>query len=345
MLPMHPSVKSDFPGIAPRRDPKTMDDVWEMYHGELTRVESFLHERVASDAPLINEIAHYMLSSGGKRMRPLLLVATARLCHYAGDDHIRLASVVEFIHSATLLHDDVIDQGEIRRGKKAVRSLWGNHASILVGDYLYSNAMALGLALENTEVNMTLLEACQRMIEGEVIQHARNSDIGLTEQDYLRIIRSKTASLIAATCRLSGLISGVSPVQREALWDFGHHLGMAFQVADDTLDYIASGERLGKALGKDLDEGKITLPLLHLLQGCSPAERREIRRVIEGEGRPQSELAFIVELMHRYGSVQYATTIAHGFVDVAKARLAVFEDSPHKHALTVVADYFVSRDH
>jgi octaprenyl-diphosphate synthase len=345
MLRMHPSVKSAFPTVVPKRDPKIMDDVWEMYQSELARVELFLQQRIASEAPLINEIAQYMLSSGGKRMRPLLLVATSHLCNYPGDDHIRLASVVEFIHSATLLHDDVIDQGEIRRGKKAVRSLWGNHASILVGDYLYSDAMALGLSLENTAVNLALLEACQRMIEGEVIQHSRHSDIGLTEEDYLRIIRSKTASLIAATCRLSGLIASVSPAQREALWDFGHNLGMAFQVADDTLDYVASGERLGKALGKDLDEGKITLPLLHLLQSCSPAERREIRRVIEGEGRPQIELTFIVELMHRYGSVQYATAVAHGFVGLAKARLAAFEDSPHKSALAVVADYVVSRDH
>ena len=323
----------------------TIQDVWNSYRDELQRVEALIEKNLASQVPLLDQIAHYILNSGGKRIRPLLLIMSARLCGYTGEQHILLATLVEFIHTATLLHDDVIDQGEIRRGKKAVRALWGNHASILVGDYLYVSAAAHGIGLKNQEVNYALLGACRQMIEGEMVQHTRHSDLNVTDEDYLDIIRNKTASLISATCRLGAIVSKAPEADKEALTQFGMDLGCAFQVADDTLDYVAEKDLLGKALGADLKEGKVTLPLLHLLRTCTEEEKRKIRQIVKGNGSLKKEFGYILALMRRYGCIQYAMDVALRYVDRAKDRLAVFHDSPHKKALQVVADYVVTRDH
>jgi octaprenyl-diphosphate synthase len=325
--------------------PSTIQDVWDAYRDELQRVEAMIEKNVASQVPLLNQIAHYILNSGGKRIRPLLLVVSARLCGYKGEQHILLATLVEFIHTATLLHDDVIDQGEIRRGKKAVRALWGNHASILVGDYLYVNAATHGISLNIPEVNHALLGACRQMIEGEMIQHVHHSDLSVTDDEYLEIIRNKTASLISATCRLGAVVSEAPKAEREALTQFGLDLGTAFQVADDTLDYVAERDLLGKDLGTDLKEGKMTLPLLHLLKTCSEDERRKIRRIVKGNGSLNKEFGYVLALMQHYGSLQYAMEVARQYVNRAKTRLALFSESPHKKALEAVADYVVTRDH
>ncbi len=343
MTPMSQSLRAPTPPI-----PKTIDDVWDLYRAYLANAEIKIQKNVASDVFGINQIAQYVLNSGGKRIRPLLLIISAHLCqNESNEDAIVLASVVEFIHTATLLHDDVIDEGEIRRGKQAARNLWGNHASILVGDFLYSAAMSLGLSLENQnqEINQILVHACMRMIEGEMLQHARNNDLNLSEADYLQIIERKTASLIAATCCLGGVVSHAPQAQRHSLREFGLNLGMAFQVADDTLDYVAQKSRLGKTLGKDLFEGKITLPLLHLMRRCNPDEHRQIRTILDAPRQAQDELDLVLELMNRYGSIQYAMQTATGFIQSAKDRLTVFADSPHKAALSLVADYIISRDH
>jgi len=325
--------------------PPMIQDVWNAYRAELQRVEALIEKNLTSQVPLLNQIAHYILNSGGKRIRPLLLIMSAKLCRYTGEQHILLATLVEFIHTATLLHDDVIDQGDLRRGKKAVRTLWGNHASILVGDYLYVSAATHSISLKNQEVNYALLGACRQMIEGEMVQQARHSDLHVTDQDYLDIIRNKTASLISATCRLGAIVGKAPETEKEALTQFGLDLGTAFQVADDTLDYVAQKDLLGKALGTDLKEGKVTLPLLHLLRTCSGEEKRKIRQIVKGNGSLKKEFGHILALMHRYGSVEYAMHLAQQYVDRAKARLAVFPDSSHKEALQVVADYVVTRDH
>ena len=323
----------------------TIQEIWEQYRPDLQTVEAQIQKNLASEVPLINQAAQYILNSGGKRIRPLLMILSSKLCPSPGDDHIFLAAVIEFIHTATLLHDDVIDEGSLRRGKKTVRMLWGNHASILVGDYLYATAIAHGLSLNSQEVNLVLQKACCQMIEGEMVQHAHNSDLGILESDYLRIIQHKTASLIAASCQLAGIASAGSSEQKKSLFQFGQNLGIAFQVADDTLDYIAQKQRLGKTLGADLREGKVTLPLIHLLQNCSQEEKKEVSRTFGLNNPSEKEFGQVLDLMHRHGSIEYAFSVARGYVEKAMGFLAPFEPSVHKTALQVVADYVVSRDH
>jgi len=323
----------------------TIQEVWELYRPDLLNVESQIQKTLASEVPIINQVALYILNSGGKRIRPLLMILSAKLCPSPTEDHVLLAAVIEFIHTATLLHDDVIDEGNLRRGRKTARTLWGNHASILVGDYLYATAVAQGLSLTNQEVNLGLQKACSQMIEGEMVQHVHNSDLEIRESDYLRIIQYKTASLIAASCYLGGIVSGGTPEQKESLYQFGQSLGIAFQVADDTLDYTAQKQRLGKTLGADLREGKVTLPLIHLLQKCSEVEKKEVIETFKSTDPSERKFDDILDLMHRHGSIEYAFSMARSYVQKAMGFLAPFAPSTHKSALRVVADYVVSRDH
>jgi octaprenyl-diphosphate synthase len=323
-----------------------MDEVWEFYRQDLLRVEDWIKKSLDSEVSLINTVAHYILSSGGKRIRPLLLIINSRLNGQTHDEaEVLLASSVEFIHTATLLHDDVIDQAEVRRGKKSAHVLWGNQASILVGDYLYTQAVSFALRLARQEVNTTLAEACRRMTEGETLQLSQHGNLEVTEQEYLKVIQYKTASLLSATCRLGAIVSGLEIEKQEALARFGLYLGIAYQLADDTLDYIADQELLGKSLGKDLNEGKITLPLLHLLSRCSAQEQKKVKSIIKSDGITDGDLQEILALMKRYGSIEYSLNKARETVQVAKNNLDFSTSSHHLQALSVVADYVVSRDH
>ena len=324
-----------------------MVQVWEYYRDELQLVEDTIKKNLNSQVSLINEVAHYILSSGGKRIRPLLLIITSRLNGREANNHpeVLLASSVEFIHTATLLHDDVIDQADVRRGKKSAHALWGNQASILVGDYLYTQAMSCALSLASQEVNSVLAEACRLMTEGETLQLTHHGNLEVTEQEYLKVIQYKTAALLSATCRLGGIVSGLDPDKREALARFGLHLGIAYQLADDTLDYIADKDLLGKSLGKDLKEGKITLPLLHLLSNCPGRERERVKGIIKMDGITERDLREILALMKRYGSIEYSLKKATESIEKAKKNLNFFPPSLHRQALFVVADYAVSRDH
>lgn len=324
-----------------------MDDVWEYYRDFLQAVEKEIAAHLQSQVSLINAVAYYTLNSGGKRFRPLLMVITSGLYGHPQDqDIILLASVVEFIHTASLLHDDVIDNGEIRRGQKAARAVWGNQSCILVGDFLYTQSLRQVVKLESPEVNYCISHACSTMVEGEILQLNRDGDMKVTEQEYLKIIECKTASLISAACRLVSIVGGASPEEKEAISRFGLNIGIAFQVADDTLDYVADTKRLGKSLGKDLKEGKITLPLLHLLQHCSAGEKKCLKRIItSGNGLMRSGLAEIRRLMEKYGSIDYSLEKARFYAEQAKRELLHFEPSIHRQALSLVADYVVSRDH
>ena len=324
-----------------------MVQVWEYYRDELQQVEDTIKKSLNSQVSLINEVAHYILSSGGKRIRPLLLIITSRLNGREANDHpeVLLASSVEFIHTATLLHDDVIDQADVRRGKKSAHTLWGNQASILVGDYLYTQAVSCALSLASQEVNTVLAEACRLMTEGETLQLTHHGNLEVTEQEYLKVIQYKTAALLSATCRLGGIVSGLDLDKREALARFGLHLGIAYQLADDTLDYIADKDLLGKSLGKDLKEGKITLPLLHLLSNCPVRERERVKRILKMDRITERDLREILALMKRYGSIEYSLKKATESIEKAKKNLNFFPSSLHRQALFVVADYAVSRDH
>ncbi|HET9395638.1 MAG TPA: polyprenyl synthetase family protein, partial [Nitrospiraceae bacterium] len=233
-----------------------MADVWDAYRSELDGVEDRIHQNLTSSVTLVNTVAAHILNSGGKRIRPLLLLLCARLCGYAGREHHQLGSLVEFIHTATLLHDDVVDDADIRRGRQTARKVWGNQVSILVGDYLYSKAMCQVVEFRSQKINEVLAEACKKMAEGEVLQLYYNGNPAMPEGDYIKIVEHKTAGLIAASCRMGAILAEASEEQQDCVFRFGQYLGIAFQVVDDTLDYTANGASLGKTLGQDLRQGK-----------------------------------------------------------------------------------------
>ncbi|NKE69930.1 polyprenyl synthetase family protein [Candidatus Manganitrophus noduliformans] len=322
-----------------------MDQVWSNYKEALDEVEEQIKKGLDSEVTLINKVAYHILSSGGKRIRPLLLIISAQLCQSVDKRHIHLAGMVEFIHTATLLHDDVLDNAEVRRGIPAARLLWGNQASILVGDYLYTLAVCQAVKMENFEINYLLSTTCRRMSEGETLQLVHSRDLDLTEATYLQIIEYKTAALLSAACKLGGIIGNESDEKKEALSRYGRNLGIAFQVADDTLDYVADRARLGKSPGKDIKEGKVTLPLLHLLQHCSSKDKRELKKVIKKAALLKRDLSFVTGLMEQYGSIAYARKKAQDYANRAKSDLSIFSDSLHRQALCTVADYVVRRDH
>ncbi|MEW6248341.1 MAG: polyprenyl synthetase family protein [Nitrospirota bacterium] len=321
-----------------------MTDVWEAYREELQGVEDQVRKNLDSKVALVNTVAAHILSSGGKRIRPLLLLLSARLCGYTDKDDLLLGSLVEYIHTATLLHDDVVDDADLRRGRRTARKVWGNQISILVGDYLYSKAICQIVEFRSQAINEVLSEACRKMAEGEVLQLYYNGNPAMPESEYLRIAEHKTAGLMAASCRMGAIIGGASEEKQEALFRFGQHLGIAFQVADDTLDYAANGDRLGKSLGQDLRQGKATLPLLHLLQHCSDEDKQMIKDCMETRTLTEPDLLRIIALMQEYGSIAYAMDRARAFVTAAKRDLELFDDCPPRRALSVVADYMVSRD-
>ncbi len=321
-----------------------MDDVWDLYREDLKRVENQIRADLKSDVPLIDTISTYLFTSGGKRFRPLLLILTSQLAGYRGDVQTELASVIELIHTATLLHDDVIDEANIRRGNKTARMLWGNQASILVGDYLYTRAQCKIVSLRNHEINEAVAEATRRMTRGELSQLAYNGDVQITEEDYLEIIGNKTAALIAAACRIGAILGECPDNNKEGIESYGWNVGIAFQLADDTLDYVADTAKLGKSIGKDLQEGKITLPLLCLLQRCSQDEVHKIGKIIGLSDFTPENLDFILKLMHHYGVIEYSFDMARGYVEKAKKSLMLFKDSMSLQALFAVADYVVDRE-
>ncbi|MBA5868310.1 MAG: octaprenyl diphosphate synthase [Nitrospira sp. CR1.3] len=321
-----------------------MADVWDAYRHELEGVEDQVRRNLESSVTLVNTVAAHILNSGGKRIRPLLLLLSARLCGYTGRDHHQLGSLVEFIHTATLLHDDVVDDADIRRGRRTARKIWGNQISILVGDYLYSKAMCQVVEFRSQGINEVLAEACKKMAEGEVLQLYYNGNPAMPEADYLKVVEHKTAGLIAAACRMGAILADASDAQQEALFRFGQYLGIAFQVADDTLDYTANGESLGKTLGQDLRQGKATLPLLHLLQHCPEDDRQMIKDRMETRTLTEGDLTRLIHLMEDYGSIAYALDRAQAYIAAAKRDLSSFEDSTAKRALSVAADYMVTRD-
>ena len=344
IYPVKTVLKTNPPMAMPLTMPMTMNDVWDLYREELKRVESQIHADLKSDVQLIDTISSYLFNSGGKRFRPLLLILASRLAGYEGDGHIELASVIELIHTATLLHDDVLDEASLRRGNKTARILWGNQASILVGDYLYTKAQCNIVSFRNHEINEIVAETTRRMTAGELAQLSVNCDLQITEDEYLEIIGNKTAALIAASCRIGAILADCPEDRKDNIESFGWNLGIAFQLTDDTLDYVADGKKLGKSIGKDLQEGKITLPLLSLLQRCSEDEANKIEKIVQLYDFTEENLELIVKLMQRYGVIDYSLARARGYVEKAKKSLLSFKDSMPLQALFAVADYVVDRE-
>jgi octaprenyl-diphosphate synthase len=311
---------------------------------DLRAVEREFARHVESQVQLIPTIGHYIQNSGGKRVRPAVLLMAARMSGYQGDRGVLYASVIEFIHTATLVHDDIIDESDVRRGQQAVHSRWGNDITVLLGDFLYIKSMAMALTQNNLEVIRLLCDVTLRMIEGELYQLTKNGVVDLTEEEHFEIIRRKTAYLFAGCAKIGGMLGDITREQQEALWDYGFNIGMAFQIVDDLLDFTGEANVLGKPVGGDLREGKITLPIIHLLHrgdGCADAL---IRRVVNERNVSLDEWRDIGSLLSKFGSVQYAHRVAVGFVEHAKKALYAFPASSERDALMALPDYVLSRD-
>ncbi len=323
----------------------TLQDVLKEYKSDMERMEFRIHESLGTDVPLIQQVSKYILGAGGKRFRPLLHLLSARLCgcREHNTEYI-LGSVVEYIHTSSLLHDDVVDEAKVRRGRSSANSIWGNQASILVGDYLYSKALYHAVRIQNQRIMDVLSETTTTMSEGEVLQlmYVQNAD--LTEAEYFRLVECKTGVLIAAACRLGAIISKAPLSQEDALTAFGKKLGFAFQITDDTLDYSADQKQLGKVVGKDLDEGKITLPLIYLMRKANAGEKDNVKNILNADTVSEGDLEYTLALMARHDTVREALGVAQSLCDEAKAALKSFPDSIPRQALITLADYVVQRE-
>jgi octaprenyl-diphosphate synthase len=321
-----------------------MQAALELIGNDLRSVEEQFRKDLASDVPLIRKVGEYVLSSGGKRIRPAMLLLAARLCNYSGDQAIPLASVVEFIHTATLLHDDVVDSATLRRGQASANTLWGNEASVLIGDFLFSKSFSLMVGVGSLDVLRVMSQATTVIAEGEVMQLLYTGDLDLTEENYIGVVRAKTAVLLSAACQCGSILGKATVEQEQALAAFGMELGIAFQLMDDLLDYTASEADFGKSIGHDLEEGKMTLPLIHALQHCTAAERDQIAAIVEKDELSTQEFAWVTELVRRHGGIDYTIERARACVDSCRCHLAVFPDSQCKDALLELAEYVVTRN-
>ncbi|NLX50975.1 MAG: polyprenyl synthetase family protein [Deltaproteobacteria bacterium] len=309
----------------------------------MNQVETHLDRYITSDVKLIPEVAHHLIDSGGKRFRPLLHLICSRLCGYAGEHRFPLAASIEFIHTASLLHDDVIDEALIRRGKTSANNVWGNAASVLVGDFLYSKAFNLLAEIGDIRLVQLMSRMTNIMSEGEVFQLMKCGDPSLTEAEYLSIVEKKTAVLISAACESGAVLGGAAREQAQALGRYGYKIGMAFQITDDTLDYMAREEDFGKAIGKDLEEGKMTLPLIYTLTRCRPADRDRVRAAVTEKTLTPDTVRAIFSLVGKSGGIDYALERARQFIREAQDGLSVFAAGPEKEQLLAVADYILSR--
>jgi octaprenyl-diphosphate synthase len=320
-----------------------IQEVFTAYKDDLKKVEETLDKEIFSDVRLIPEIAHHLIDSGGKRFRPLLLLISAGLCGYRGKDRYPMAAVMEFIHTATLFHDDVIDEATIRRGKTSANNIWGNAASVLVGDFLYSKSFTLMTAIGNMTILQLMSNITNIMSEGEVFQLMKCGDVHLTEEEYLTIIEKKTAVLLSAACA-TGAILGSAPQDKiAALKQFGHKIGMAFQITDDTLDYMAEVQEFGKAIGKDLEEGKITLPLIYTLKQCTGEEREKAVDLLANRENNKNTTEFIFSLIQKYNGVNYSLQTAAKYISEARSQLSIFSNCLEKDQLNAVAEHILTR--
>ena len=308
---------------------------------DLKQVDAVISHRLSSDVVLIRQVADYIIASGGKRLRPALLILSARACGYQGTHHHELAAVVEFIHTATLLHDDVVDDSHMRRGRATANSLFGNAAAVLVGDFLYSRAFQMMVGVRSMRIMEVLADATNNIAEGEVMQllHVRNANVN--EQDYLRVIRAKTAKLFEAAGRLGAILAAVPPAQENALASYGMHLGTAFQLVDDILDYSGDLMQTGKNLGDDLAEGKTTLPIIHAMRHGSSEQETLIRNALVSGGL--SEFEPVMEAIRETGALDYTRMQAEASARYARDSIAVLTDSKYKDSLLELATFAVTR--
>jgi octaprenyl-diphosphate synthase len=326
---------------------KTRLDLVQMFEpvrADLEAVEREFERQVQSQVGVIPEIGRYIQKSGGKRVRPAVLLMAARLCGYTGPRAILNAAVVEFIHTATLVHDDIIDDADLRRGQKAVHSRWGNDVTVLAGDFLYIKSMAMALTQDTLDVVRLLCDVTLRMIEGEIFQLTKNGVVDITEDEHFEIIRRKTAYLFGGCAEIGGMLGDTGPARARELREYGFNLGIMFQLVDDLLDFTGEAEALGKPIGGDLREGKMTLPIIHLLRHAGPDAEALVRTAVKDRHVGAEDWTRIKRLLAECGSIDYAHARAVEYGETAKRHLRAFPDSPERDALMALADYVLLRD-
>jgi len=320
-----------------------IDWLYSLMAADMAGVDRLIHERLGSAVPLIPDLARHLVDSGGKRLRPLLTVAAARLDGYRGADHIKLAAAVEFIHTATLLHDDVVDVSALRRGKIAANVVWGNKSSVLVGDYLFSRAFQLMVEARDTNVLNVLASASAVIAEGEVLQLRSANNLATTEEDYLRVITAKTAALFAAAAEAGAMIAGGSPEYVRAMRTYGRDLGIAFQLIDDALDYSGRQAQMGKSVGDDFREAKVTLPVILAYSRADAAAKQFWRRAIEDGAQHEGDLKRAVAYVDETGAIEETQKMAGRYADQAARALAAVPPLEIRDALAAVAEFCVAR--
>jgi octaprenyl-diphosphate synthase len=327
------------------RPQPTLDALVSLCKPDMEKVNALILEKAHSHVELIPELARHLIDSGGKRIRPLLTLASARLCSYEGHLHLKLAMAVEFMHTATLLHDDVVDESDMRRGKQAARIIWGNQASVLVGDYLLGQAFRMMVETRSLEALRILSDAASTIAEGEVLQLSNSQDLNTTEDSYLAVVGAKTAALFAAACEVGAVIADRPKPKQAALESYGRNLGIAFQLVDDALDYTGNAAALGKSVGDDFRERKITLPVVLAYRRGEAEERNFWKRTMEEGNQTESDLIYAQKLLDRHGAVKDTLDRAKHYADKACDALAIFPDSEWKAALLEAVAFCIARSH
>lgn len=310
---------------------------------DLEDIEKALSDNLNPYLDLVSDVAGHILFSGGKRLRPLLMVLSARMCGYNGNYEKTFSTALEYLHTATLLHDDLVDEATLRRGKTVAHATWGNSITVLVGDYLLARALSISAGTGRLRVVQVLAELTENMSQGEVHQLMRKGDIKLTEDEYLVIIRRKTAVLFEAACRVSAIIADAPADKEKALAEYGYNLGIAFQMADDLFDYTLQTSDFGKEVGADLREGKLTLPVIYALKQANSSDRDLMIKIIRNTDFTTDDFKTLLDLLVKYGGIDYTQETAASYIDTAQNALAVFEPSPTKETMLDIADYALQR--
>lgn len=311
---------------------------------EITELELVMKDLLKSQVPFVQSVAEYIIDNGGKRIRPVLTILCAKLCGYHGENTYRMGSCIEFVHTASLLHDDVIDNAKLRRGKISANAKWGNHVSVLVGDFFYCRASQLLTSQGNLKILKVVTDAITALTEGEVLEITKNLDLNTSEEDYLKIIENKTAILFAAACQIGGILGNISEENQKALHDYGFNLGMAFQLADDALDYTSSQDIFGKENGIDLQEGKLTLPLIRAIKKATPDETQLIKDALMAQHIERDVFQKISTVIRRYSGFEETYRMAEDYIHRAKEAILPFRHSLEKDMLLHVANFVASRE-
>ena len=328
-----------------RAKKSSLDALKSYVADDLKAVNQLILRRMDSQVDLVPQLAGHIIAAGGKRLRPLLTLGAAKLCEYTGDRHISLATCVEFIHTATLLHDDVVDESHLRRGQETANALFGNQASVLVGDFLFSRSFELMIEDGSLDVLRILSHASSVIAEGEVLQLMTTNDTQTSEDTYLEVIKAKTAQLFAAACRIGAVVSDRPRIEEEALESYGMNLGIAFQLIDDVLDYSAKQTTLGKSIGDDFKEGKISLPVILAFRRGDEIEREFWRRTLEKLDQNKDDFAHALHLMEKHGALKDSVERARHYGAIARDSLGIFEDGPIKVIFSDLIDFCIERAH